>query len=37
VLQAADFPDPDQMLKEADEDFAKFPPPGFVRDKNALK
>lgn len=34
VLQAADFPDPDQMLKEAEEDFAKFPPPGFIRDKN---
>jgi len=34
VLQAADFPDPDQMLKEAEEDFQKFPPPGFVRDKN---
>ena len=37
VLQAADFPDPDQMLREADEDFAKFPPPGFIRDKSALK
>ncbi len=34
VLQAADFPDPDQMLKEAEDDFQKFPPPGFVRDKN---
>jgi hypothetical protein len=34
VLQAADFPDPDQMLKEAEEDFQKFPPPGFIRDKN---
>lgn len=34
VLQAADFPDPDQMLKEAEDDFKNFPPPGFVRDKN---
>lgn len=34
VLQAADYPDPEQMLKEAEEDFQKFPPPGFVRDKN---
>lgn len=34
VLQAADYPDPDGMLKEAEEDFKSFPPAGFVRDKN---
>lgn len=34
VLNAADFPDPDQMLKEAEEDFKVFPPAGWVRDKN---
>ena len=33
VLQAADFPDPDQMLQEAEADFHKFPPPGFQRVK----
>jgi hypothetical protein len=37
VLQSADFQDPDTMLKEAEEDFQKFPPPGFVRDKSAMK
>jgi len=36
VLQAADFPDPDYMLKEAEEDFQKFPPAGFKRDPNAV-
>jgi hypothetical protein len=36
VLQAADFPDPDYMLKEAEDDFQKFPPPGFKRDPNAM-
>jgi hypothetical protein len=30
VLQAADFMDPDQMLKEAEEDFKVFPPPGWT-------
>lgn len=33
VLQAADFADADGMLQEAEEDFKKFPPPGFVREK----
>ena len=33
VLEAADYTDPEQMLKEAEEDFAKFPPPGFKRVK----
>ena len=32
VLQSADFQNPDEMLKEAEEDFAKFPPAGFKRD-----
>lgn len=31
VLQAADFQNADEMLREAEEDFAKFPPAGFVR------
>jgi hypothetical protein len=33
VLQAADFADPDQMLKEAEEDFQRFPGPGWKRVK----
>lgn len=30
VLQAADFQNPDEMLKEAEADFKVFPPPGWV-------
>lgn len=37
VLQAADFQDADGMLAEAEADFQKFPPPGFIRDKSAMK
>lgn len=33
VLEAADYPDPDKMLEEAEADFAKFPPPGWVKKK----
>lgn len=37
VLQAGDFQDPDQMLQEAEADFAKFPPPGFQRVKQGAQ
>lgn len=37
VLEAADFQDPERMLKEAEEDFAKFPPAGFQRVKGEGK
>lgn len=34
VLQAADFQNPDEMLKEAEDDFKVFPPPGWKRVKD---
>lgn len=31
VLESSDFLDADEMLREAEEDFKKFPPPGWVQ------
>ena len=31
VLQAADFQNADEMLKEAEEDFQRFPGPGWKK------
>jgi hypothetical protein len=31
MLEAADFTDPDSMIAEAEEDFKRFPPPGWVQ------
>lgn len=33
VLESSDFLDADEMLREAEEDFKKFPPPGWVQKK----